>query len=196
MTQKKFTLMVALVALTLSLAAPFVLAVSKNTTHATLSSLVFGVQPEGGQVTAIDATSDKAGSKIVVKGRTSPLADYTINGAGSASQTVIPLAYTTGLASNDVVVVTQSRTSTATGYAAYKGTVVGVTASNITLSGNLTSAVASGDRVFEMSTIYSSAVGSGSVSRAGSPLVTLPSDSPVLVELDSTSAGELSATVK
>lgn len=164
---------------------------SKNTTGTTSEQIVFGVATEPHLLTAVDATSDKVGSKVTVKNRTAHPTSYIVTGAGATSQAVIPIAAgTTGIASNDLVVVTGD------GYAAYSGTVVGVTASNITLSANLTSACAAGNQVYEMATVYTFAVGSNSVNRTGSPLVKTPKDSPILIQLDSTAAGELSATVQ
>lgn len=181
------TIMVALVAANIAFAE------SKSVTHATLSSLVFGPLPEGRQVTAISYDSDKVGSKVTTYGRTAATVPYTVTAAGSASQAVIALSATTGLASNDVIVVSGS------GITPYKATLITVTSSNVTCSANLSSAVVAGYRVFEMTAIYRILAGSNTVtttSVTGTPLVETPADSPVLIELDSTAASELSATVK
>ncbi len=163
---------------------------SKNATGTTETVIVFGPLSEGHQLTAVDATSDLAGSKVTVRSRTAATVSYKVNGDGATSQAVIPLSATTGLSSNDFVVVSGGS------FAAYRGRIIATTSSNITLDANLTSAVASGDRVHELTTTYSIPVGSNSVNRTGSPLVRTPADSPIVLQLNSTSASELSATVK
>lgn len=179
-----------LAVLTLAFAlSAIVWAESKNATGTTESLIVFGARPEGRELTAVEATSDVAGSKVTVRSATAVSQNYVVNGSGSTSQAVIPLSYTTGLSSNDYVVVQGN-------YAAYRGRIITVTTSNITLDANLTSTAASGDRVYELQTVFTLPVGSNSVNRAGTSLVKTRSDSPVVLQLNSTAASELSATAK
>lgn len=177
-------------ALIASVLAVNLYAESKTTTGTTSSSLVFGSAANGRKVTSIDCESDKVGSVVTIKQATAAAVRYNVNGSGSASQAVIPLSATTGLASNDVIVV-----SCASG-APYKATLITVTSSNVTCDANLTRAVASGDRVFKMESCYVLAVGSNTLTKAASPIVQTRKDSPVLIELDSTAAGTLSANAE
>ena len=183
-------ILIALCAVLIAFAGAKVYAESKNTTGTTESVLVFPPLPEGRQVTAVDATSDVAGSKVTVRSRTAATVAYNIDGAGATSQAVIPLAATTGLASNDFCVISGKT------FAPYRVRLITVTSSNVTADANLTSAVASGDRVHELTTTYTIAVGSNTVNRTGTPLADTPKDSPIVLQLNSTAASELSATVK
>lgn len=165
---------------------------SRNTTGTTESLIVFGPKAEGYELTAVEATSDVAGSKVTVRVRNNSTTPNIVNGSGSTSQAVIPLAVTTGLSSNDYVVVSAPDHR----FAAYRGRVITVTSSNITLDANLTAAVQTADRVQELSTVFTLPVGSNSVNRSGTLLIKTPSDSPVVLQLNSTAASELSATTR
>ncbi len=189
--KKHFSLLAALALVAFAFSAPNVFGDSKTGTGSTATTLIFG--PTAGdqiRLTSVDATSDKAGSAVAVYSRSAAASAYLVNGAGSTSQAVIPLAATTGLSSNDMVVVSGSA------IAPFKATLITVTSSNVTCSANLTSAVATGYQVFQMSQVYSIPVGSATVSRAAAPIAISPRKSPLLLQLDSTSAGALSATTQ
>lgn len=188
----KFAIL-ALLALTSMLFAE-----SRRTSGNTLLRLVFPAGSDATELTAVRGVSDSAYATVTVRGKAASTGPYLVNGGGAANQARILLADTTGLASNDTVVV-QSVTN-----AAFFGTVTLVTSTNITLGANLTSAVVSGDSVFKVTPIYTAKFietgpGTNLVSLLGNPVAKTLQRSPLVVELDcSTNAnsGELSATVK
>lgn len=159
--------------------------------HATLSrALVAGREGSQIQLRAFHVTSDKAAS--VLKFRSASHM-YTTTADAAASQAVVNLDNVDGLAGTDVVLVQPKD-----GAALYVMTVSSLTGKAVTMTGNFTAALPAGSKVFRLADHSQVPVGAASLERpsggaSGEPLWVGNAGMPLVLELDSTSAGSINS---
>lgn len=166
--------------------------ISRYASGTTSAAVLFdAVKGSGWTVTGVESTSDLAGTAVTFQGKLVGTPTHRVTAAGSTSQAVIALSTTTGISSNDMCYVKTAALSPG-----YVVTVVGVTASNITASANLTAAVSVGDLVTEISTLYAVPVGSNSVNRVGNGIMKTSGDSPLRAVVTGTAACNVGVTAE
>jgi hypothetical protein len=161
---------------------------TKWATHATASTAAFAPAPGGISVKSVFATSDKAGSLVKFYGRTGNR--YATTAAPTSGATVVALVNTgTAITNANIVAYVFANDRI------HVSTVASATTTNITLDVALPAAGAIADRVYKLGQVGQIGVGATSIIAAGELLRT-PSDSPLYVVLDSTSAGSLQVTAE
>jgi len=156
--------------------------------HATLSVVGLPADPECQiLVRGIHGLSDKAGSVVTL--RAGGTIEYTLDAAAVASQAVVPLASTTGLAQNDHVLIQQKDHPFVFERRVVTSVSAGVSA---TMTANLTNTYASGDLLYELSSLGTIACGAAAIN-AGAGIAVFAGEigRPVGIDLDSTSAGNV-----
>lgn len=160
----------------------------KRITHATLSrALVAGREGSQIHLHSYNATSDKAAG--VLKFRTASH-QYVTTAEAAASQAVVNLDNVDGLAGTDVVLVQPKD-----GAALYVMTVSSITGKAVTMTGNFAAALPAGSKVFRLADHSQVPCGAATISAQsnGSPLWVGDAGMPLILELDSTSAGAVNA---
>jgi hypothetical protein len=148
------------------------------------STLSHVVVPASGRdrirVQYVNATSDKAASLLIFK---APSKSAVVTATSASNQTVINCVPYAGAAANDVVVLFSAITGTGV-----RGVVASVQAGvSITLSANLSLALAPGDMVHLMAAFGQIPVGAAT-KETNAPTVFVVNEGPALVELDGTTA--------
>lgn len=152
----------------------------------TLASYVIPIGDGHPSVTYVNATSDKAGSVLQFYKATS--GSHTLAIATNASQAVVWVPDGTKYSANDVVVL---RHKLSTGDIYERLVVSSATSTNLTMTGNLSTAVLVGDQLWKMTKYGTIPVGAATKEVASSVaygLYNAPGGRPVLLDLDGTSA--------
>lgn len=160
----------------------------KRISHATLSR-AFVAGREGSQIHlhSYNATSDKAAGVLKFRSASS---QHMSTAVAAASQAVVTLDNVDGLAGSDVVLVQPKD-----GAALYVMTVSSVTGLAVTMSGNFAAALPAGSKLFKLADHSQVPCGAATISAQsnGSPLWIGDAGMPLVLELDSTSAGAVNA---
>lgn len=157
---------------------------TKTATHATLASVIFpGTDGANTLLAAYNVTSDKAGALLLAKMSNGVVTAVDV--VSAITQKVLSVAATTGFTSGDIIVIQRANDTTE------RHVVDSVQAGvSLTLIANLAAACAVGDKVYEVTTQASVAVGAATVSATATGPWGLAGTAagPVLFDCDGTAA--------